>query len=160
MKKLYFTLLGLFFLSGLQAQVNCKAIKGHAFYIITLPGTMQVDENGNPVPPKINKERFIYFTTTCKTKPIINTVLYGKTVVRADEQPTAENSFTATKTDKKSIRLKAFKGNYLWKINVVEKDGKAIPDKKMTITVSGKMGTKPFLIMMKEETQLQGPDSY
>ncbi len=161
MKKLYFTLLGLLFLTGLQAQVNCKAIKGYAYGMITLPGTLQVDENGNPVTPKIYKERFIYFFTTCKTKPIINTVLYGKTIVKADVQPSAETYFTAaTSADQKVVRLKSSKGNYLWKINVVENNGKSIPEKNRSISVSGKIGAKPFLIIMKEEIELKGPEAY
>ncbi len=161
MKKLYITLLGLFFLNVLQAQVNCKAIKGYAYSMITLPGTMQVDENGHPVTPKIYKERFIYFFTTCKTKPTINTVLYGKTVVKVDVQPSAETYFTATKSsDQKVVRLKSSKGNYLWKLNVVENNGKPIPEKNKSVSVSGKIGTKPFLIIMKEEIELQGPETY
>lgn len=161
MKKLYFTLLGLFFLVAVQAQVNCKAVKGYAFSILTMPGTIRVDENGTALPVKINKQRFIYFTTTCKTKPTINTVIYGKTVVRADVQPSAETSFTATKsTDQKSIRLKSTKGQYLWKLNIVEKNGMAIPDKNSSISVTGKIGAKTFFLIMKEEIELQGPETY
>jgi len=161
MKKLYFTLLGLFFLAGLQAQVNCKAVKGYAYSILTLPGTIRVNEHGTPLPARVNKERFIYFITNCKTKPTINTVLYGKTVVKTDVQPAAEIAFSATKSnDQKRILLKAGKGNYLWKLNVVEKNGKPIPDKNISITVTGKIGTKPFFIIIKEEIELQGPETY
>ncbi|MCY7291810.1 MAG: hypothetical protein LH615_06460 [Ferruginibacter sp.] len=161
MKKLYFTLVGLFFLAGLQAQVNCKAVKGYAYSILTLPGTLRVDENGIPLPARVNKERFIYFITNCKTKPTINTVLYGKTIVRADVQPTAERAFSATKSnDQKRLFLTPGKGNYLWKIYVVEKNNKPIPDKNISISVTGKIGTKPFFIIMKEEIELQGPETY
>ena len=76
-------------------------------------------------------------------------------------QPSAETSFTATKsTDQKSIRLKSTKGQYLWKLNIVEKNGMAIPDKNSSISVTGKIGAKTFFLIMKEEIELQGPETY
>ena len=161
MKKLYLTLLGLFFLVGLQAQVNCKAIKGYAYSLVTLPGTMPVDENGHQIPPRLNKERFIYIITNCKTTPTINNVLYGKTIAKTDAKPTAETSFTATKSnDQKAVLLKPTKGNYLWKISVLENNSKPIADKNSSISVTGKINKKPFFILMKEEIELQGPETY
>ena len=161
MKKLYFTLIGLLFLFGLQAQVNCKALKGYAYSMVIMPGTLRVDENGTPLPVELHKERFIYFVTNCKTPPIINTVLYGKTVVRADEKPTKEIFFSAAKVNgQKTMLLKPGRGNYLWKLYVVPTDGKSIPNKNISITVSGKIGSKPFFIIIKEETELQGPETY
>jgi hypothetical protein len=160
MKKLYFSLLGLFFLMGLKAQVNCKTVKGYAYSMITLPGILSVDENGVTIPPRINKERFIYFTTTCKIKPTINTVLYGKTIVKTDPTPTAETSFTATKTDQKAILLRAAKGNYLWRISVMENNANPIANKISSISVTGKIDKKSFFILMKEEIELQGPETY
>ena len=161
MKKLYVTLLGLIFFTSIQAQVNCKAFKGYAYSILTLPGTVRVDENGNQLPARVNKQRFIYFTTNCKTVPTINTVSYGSTIVRADAQPAAEPFLSASKiNEEKKILIKPAKGYYLWKINVVGKDGKSIPDKNSLITVKGAIGSKPFTIKIKEETELQGPETY
>ncbi len=161
MKKLYFILLGLFFLTNVNAQVNCKAIQGYAYSITTLPGILRVDENGIPFPVRVNKERLIYFFTSCKTKPTINKVLYSGTIVKADVDPTAEISFSAVKSsDQKNITLKPRKGNYLWKISIVENAGKPISEKNNTITVTGKIGSKPFFIIIKNEVELQGHETY
>ena len=121
MQKLYFILLGLFFLTQGNAQLNCKAVKGYAYIIVTIPGNMPVDDNGNPTADRLHKERFIYFITICKLKPVINTVLYNNTVVKADSQPSYEKSFFATRrTDQKTLLIKPGKGKYLWKINIIE----------------------------------------
>lgn len=161
MKKLYFILIGLFFLSHAIAQVNCKAIQGYAYSITTLPGTLRVDENGVPLPVRVNKERLIYFFTSCKIKPTINKVLYGKTIVKADVNPTAEVSFSAVKSsDQKSILLKPRRGSFLWKINIIENAGRQIPEINNVITVTGMIGAKRFFIVIKEEVELQGHETY
>ena len=161
MKKIYFILVGLFFLNTANGQLNCKAIQANAFFITSLPGTLMVDENGLPLPVRIRKERFIYFTTSCKLTPRITKVMYGKTIVKTEVQPSFETSFTAAKiSNKKNILLKKGKGKFLWKIYVVENADNPIPDKSIAIFVRGKIGANPFLIAIKEEVELQGHDSY
>lgn len=161
MKKIYFILLGLFFLSSANAQLNCKAIQGYAYCITTIPGNLQVDENGVTLPVRLNKQRFIYFITSCKTIPTINRVLYGRTNVKTDLHPTLEASFSAVKkTDQENINLNPRKGTYLWKLDVIQNLSKFIADKNNTVTVTGKIGTKTFFLIIREETELQGHDTY
>ena len=161
MQKLYFILLGLFFLTQGNAQLNCKSVQGYAYIIVTIPGNMPVDDNGNPTADRLHKERFIYFITTCKLKPVINTVLYNSTVVKADAQSSYKKSFFATRrTDQKSLAIKPGKGKYLWKINIIENSSNPIPDKINTISVTGKIASKTFFVIIKEEIALKGPDTY
>lgn len=77
MKKIFLLLPALFLLIACFSQKRCTVTKAVAFYNMSQPGILPVDENGRPMKSKINKERFIYMLTSCKTKPVITSVTYG-----------------------------------------------------------------------------------
>ena len=160
MQKLFFILIGIIFFNSVEAQKYCKP-NGYAFSILVQPGTIPVDENGRPVKRNINKERFIYILTAGKTKPVINTILYGKTGVKWDLTGLAEKEFSAvTESTQKIMKIKPSKGCSMWRINIQEILNQAISENNPTINIKGKIENKSFTLLLIKEIAVQGFDSY
>jgi len=160
MQKLFFILIGIIFLNTVEAQKYCKP-NGYAFCIMIQSGTIPVDENGRPVKRNINKERFIYILTAGKFKPVINTILYGKTDVKWDLSGLAEKEFSAvTESTQKTMKIKPSKGFSMWRINIQEILNKAITENSPNINIKGKIENKSFTLLLNKETVVQGFDSY
>ena len=160
MQKLFFILIGIIFLNTVEAQKYCKP-NGYAFCIMIQSGTIPVDENGRPVKRNINKERFIYILTAGKFKPVINTILYGKTDVKWDLSGLAEKEFSAvTEKTQKTMKIKPYKGCSMWRINIQEIINHAITENSPTINIKGKIENKSFTLLLNKETAVQGFDSY
>ena len=160
MQKLFFILIGIIFLSTAQAQKYCKP-GGYAFSILVQPGTIPVDENGNPLKRRINKERFIYIITPGKNKPTITSIVYGKTAVKWDLPGTAESEFSAvSENTQKTMNIKTSKGCFLWRINIHEVSTIGISENTNAINIKGITANKSFTILIYKETAIQGFDTY
>ena len=159
MQKLFFILIGIIFLNTVEAQKYCNP-SGYAFSIMVQPGTIPVDENGRPIKRRIMKERFIYILTAGKIKPVINTILYGKTDVKWDLSK-AEKEFSAIiENTQKTIKIKPSKGCSMWRINIQETINHAIAENRPNINIKGKIENKSFTLLLNKETAVQGFDSY
>ncbi len=159
MQKLFFILIGIIFLNTVEAQKYCNP-SGYAFSIIIQPGTIPVDENGSPIKRRIMKERFIYILTAGKIKPVINTIFYGKTVVKWDLSK-AEKEFSAIiENTQKTMKIKPSKGCSMWRINIQEILNQAISENSPTINIKGKIENKSFTLLLNKESAVQGFDSY
>ena len=159
MQKLFFILIGIIFFNSVEAQKYCKP-NGYAFSILVQPGTIPVDENGRPVKRNINKERFIYILTAGKTKPVINTILYGKTDVKWELSKAEKEFSTVIENTQKTIKIKPSKGCSMWRINIQEILNQAISENNPTINIKGKIENKSFTLLLNKETAVQGFDSY
>ena len=159
MQKLFFILIGIIFFNSVEAQKYCKP-NGYAFSILVQPGTIPVDENGRPVKRNINKERFIYILTAGKTKPVINTILYGKTDVKWELSKAEKEFSTVIENTQKTIKIKPSKGCSMWRINIQEILNQAISENNPTINIKGKIENKSFTLLLNKETPLQGLDRY
>ena len=159
MQKLFYILIGIIFLSTAQAQKYCKP-SGYAFSILIQPGTIPVDENGIPLKRRINKERFIYILTVGNTKPVINTILYGKTDVKWDLSKAEKEFSTVIENTQKTMKIKPSKGCSMWRINIQEILNQAITENSPTINIKGKIENKSFTLLLNKETAVQGFDSY
>jgi len=160
MPKLFFILLGIIFLNAAQAQKYCKT-SGYAFSILIQPGTIPVDENGNPIKRRINKERFIYIITMGKLKPTISSIMYGKTTVKWDLPNSSEKEFSAvTESTQKTMNIKPSKGCSLWRINIQEFPNQFISENIVGINIKGKIENKSFTLLLNKETNLWGFETY
>ena len=160
MQKLFFILIGILFINTTQAQ-KCSNPRGYAFSILIQPGTMPVDENGVPMKRKITKERFIYLITSGNAKPVINTILYGKTAVKWDVADIKEKEFsTVAESTQKTLLIKPGKGGSLWKINIQEISNHVISENLPAINIKGKIDNKLFTLLLYKETAVKGFDSY
>ena len=159
MQKLFFILIGIIFFNSVEAQKYCKP-NGYAFSILVQPGTIPVNENGRPIKRKIMKERFIYILTAGKTKPVINTILYGKTDVKWELSKAEKEFSTVIENTQKTMKIKPSKGCSMWRINIQEILNKAISENNPTINIKGKIENKSFTLLLNKETAVQGFDSY
>ena len=160
MQKLFFILIGIIFLSTVQAQKYCKPC-GYAFSILIQPGTIPVDENDTPLKRRIMKERFIYIMAAGKVKPVINSISYGQTAVKGKLLPTAEKEFSAVhESTQKKLNILPVYASSMWRINIQEIAEYPILGMVLPIIIKGKMATKPFVILIYTETPLQGLDRY
>ena len=160
MQKVFFILLGIIFLNTAQAQKYCKS-SGYAFSILIQPGTIPVDENGVPIKRRINKERFIYIITMGNIKPIISSVIYGKTPVKWDLPSLAQKDFSAiTESTQKTMNIKPPKGCSMWRINIQEIPYQSISENMISINIKGKIENKNFTLLLYKETALRGFETY
>ena len=158
MKHLYLLIAASFFFCAADAQKNCTVLKSKAYYTITQPGNIRVDETGRQVNPGTSKERFIYITTSCNVKPKINLLKYGKTAFDAEiEKITGSSIVLAKNSDGEDIYFKATKGATIWRINVLEHqliNADAKPDIYLKVLIN----KRTQVIRIYSETMLLSPD--
>jgi hypothetical protein len=158
MKHLYLLIAASFFFCAADAQKNCTVLKSKAFYTISQPGNIRVDETGRQVNPGISKERFIYITTSCNVKPKITLLKYGKITVAAEiEKVTGSSIVLAKNSDGEDIYFKAAKGATIWKINIQENqliNADAKPDIYLKVLIN----KRTQVIRIYSETMLLSPD--
>jgi hypothetical protein len=130
MRALFILLCLLVTASICAAQTNCNIKNAYAFYTVSVPGAQMSDDNGNPIPPKVDIVRFIYIELGGTAKPQIKTVLYnnktlsatltavkGRTVVPGSEL--SENN---------NFKITCKKGNSLWKIELQPQGDNSMPE--------------------------------
>lgn len=163
MKKLLFTtvLLAGFFASA--AQTECRIKKAFAFYTVSIPGVQMVDENGNPVPPPIQIERFIYIEWGGTKKPEILSVRYNDTSLTATTTGVEGNAVSAgiQSVNMQERLIRAAKGNALWKIDLYPAAGTIdVKTGCRNIVIKIKCPGKNCQIKLKDEIQLITPPRY
>lgn len=127
-----------------HAQTGCTIKKAHAWYTVSMPGTIMTDENGNPVQPTPTITRFIYVEYSGTKPPEIRSVSYHSaaldfTVVKVKEKTVSigDKNLNPDKT----ISVK--KGNSFLKISVYPFEGKTMPDADCkSIVIISKAGGK------------------
>jgi hypothetical protein len=136
-----------------HAQTGCTIKKAHAWYNVSMPGTIMTDENGNPVQPIPNITRFIYVEYSGTKAPEIKSVRYHNaalnfTVVKVKEKTVSigDKNLNPDKT----ISVK--KGNSFLKINVYPFEGKTMPDADCkSIVILSKAGGKNCKFYLSSE---------
>lgn len=158
MKYLYLLIAAFFFFGNADAQNKCAVLKAKAYYTITQPGNIPVDNNGKQIKVAPSKERVIYITTSCKTEPKIFSLKYGNTGAVADlEKITGSSIILAKDFDGNDIYFRAAKGTYIWKINVQENQSEetdAFPNIYLKVLIN----KKTQVIRIYSETLLPSPD--
>lgn len=140
-----------------HAQTSCNIKNAWAFYTVSVPGVQMADENGNPIPPKVDIVRFIYIEVVGTVRPQIKTVHYhnkalpatltavkGRTVVPGSEL--SENN---------NFKITSKKGNSLWKIELQPQGDTAMPQQGCkNIIIKTNVKGKTCSFKLTKETQL------
>jgi hypothetical protein len=161
MKKIISTLIFAFFISSSFAQKKCSVLNANAFYSIPMPGNIPVDENGNPLEIKLNKNRVIFITSNCNIEPVIVKVLYDKTspnffIRKAKEDEVAKLEDEANN----KIKLNVPKLSFIWKLTIVASSSAAIPENPTLITLLWKQKSKINTLVIKKELHLAALPTY
>ena len=163
MKKSLLSILILAFVHVTYAQTKCNIKKAYAFYTVNMPGVQMVDENGNPVTPVPQIERFIYLEWKGVKAPEIENVYYN----------TSNFTMSLTKVEGSSISvgekwgnnqpktIKSSIGYSLWKIEVSPMEDKipvAIDCKNILLKI--KSAGKSCAYKIFKESQVAGLPRY
>lgn len=163
MKKIGISIILLSAVLTSSAQTNCNLKKAYAFYTVSLPGVQMVDENGNPVPPKADIGRFIYFEWSGAENPEIETILYNNKTLVANLVAVEGSSVIpgSELSQNNNFKITSKKCNSLWKIELQPKNGNPMPDtdcKNIIIKIKGK--DKAYTFKLEKETQLMTMPRY
>lgn len=142
---------------------TCNIKKAYAFYSVSIPGAQMVDENGNPIPPKANITRFIYFEWVGGSTPKIEVVSYNNRSLSATLVPVKGRSVIPGSefSESNNFRITAKKGNTLWKIELQPGDGKSMPDPDCkNIIIKTRLKGKICSIKLTKEMQLEAMPRY
>ena len=94
-------------------------------------------------------------------KPIISSVIYGKTPVKWDLPSLAQKDFSAiTESTQKTMNIKPPKGCSMWRINIQEIPYQSISENMISINIKGKIENKNFTLLLYKETALRGFENY
>jgi tRNA A37 threonylcarbamoyladenosine dehydratase len=155
MKKIINTLWLLFFITNVHAQKPCSILSANAFYSVVMPGTMPVDENGNPRKIKPNLARTIFISSNCNITPVISKVIYDNTSIPFFIEKTTNEEVSNLMDDMNNkIKLSAAKSSFIWKIIIVPSGGVSVPENPTTISIQWKQKTKINKLVVKKEMQL------
>jgi len=148
--------------SSAFAQTGCAIKKAHAWYTVSMPGTMMTDENGNPIQPTPHITRFIYVEYSGTKLPEIKSVLYNKTSLDFTVEKVKEKTvFIGDKNLNPGKMLTVRKGNTFLKINLHPFEGKAMPDADCkNIIINSKIYGKPCKYFLAVEKQFETLPGY
>lgn len=149
---------------GLLAQTSPAIIKATAFCITIQPGTIPVDDNGNPRPRPIQVERFLYIECKGVEKPQIMEITGNRIPFNYQIMTVAPGIISAGKRmlDGKDIQLVARKNCRLWKIDLTHKAGTSIfPATEIKqMTIQYRSGKKTYAFTLNNETEIRGFERY
>lgn len=145
------------------AQNNCNIKIAYAFYTLSMPGMQMSDEHGNPIPAKVNINRFIYIECCGKADPEIETVLYNDTAIIATLIAVKSNSVipgTDIDNNRKHTITKK-KSNRLWKLELQPAGDNPMPAKDCgNILIKLKVKGKSSSYQLLKETALATLPAY
>jgi hypothetical protein len=145
------------------AQPNYNIKKAYAFYTISVPGVQMADENGNPIPPKVDIGRFIYIECSGTRKPVIEKVLYNYKVLSATLSAIKGNSVIPGSELSKNneFKITAKRGNCLWKVELQTIGTDSMPEQDCkNIVIKYKANNKTRILKLVKETQLMTMPRY
>ena len=163
MKNIYTTLLLLTIVLPSFGQNKCNIKKAYAFYTVSLPGAQMVDENGNPIPPKPQIDRFIYFEWIGNGKPNIEMVSYNNKALSATLVAVKGRSAVPGSEFSKNNKFKivASKNNSLWKIELQPQEGNSMPEQDCrNIIIKTRVKGKDCTLKLVKETVLETMPRY
>lgn len=105
-----------------EAQSKCSIYKANAYFTVSMPGTVMVDEQGNQVRPAPTVQRFIYLECIGTKRPVIQAITYNNipfTPAMPESFPGSSILAGKRNEDEKEIMLKPRKGNRIWKIEIL-----------------------------------------
>jgi len=145
------------------AQNTEKIERAYAFYKVTMPGIMPVDENGQPREMPANIERFIYIECRGTQMPRVTEVLYNNTAFTATITGLKDGRILVGKKAEngQDVQLLAKKGNRFWMISLQPANNKPQPPQgSKQVIIKSRIGSKPYKFYLYKETQLETLPSY
>ena len=145
------------------AQTKCNIKKAYAFYTVNMPGVQMVDENGNPVTPVPQIERFIYLEWKGVKAPEIENVYYNTSNFTMSLTKVEGNSISVGEKwgNNQPRTIKSSIGYSLWKIEVSPVEDKipvAIDCKNILLKI--KSAGKSCAYKIFKESQVAGLPRY
>ncbi len=147
------------------SQTKYSVQNARAYYSVRLPGTLLVDDSGNPVQKEPNVINFIYVET--KKGEAINWTLAQKknklySVIATPIERTPYEVGISKATNRKII-LSPAKGNSLWQLELVPNESKTLSritkENTNAILLQGEFKKQKFTIKVDNETELSEPDA-
>jgi hypothetical protein len=147
-------LLSLFFFLNACSQTKTGIRKTYAFFQVSFPGNIPVDDNGNPM-KGADTLRFVYIETSGRQAPTISSAQYNNTTYSASVFPAEKVPVTAgtKKGSDQKIIIKPAAGNSLWRIELTPAGRTKSLQKSMII--KGAVNGKPFTTTIKKEVELE-----
>lgn len=143
------------------AQVNKSIVKGSAFYTIPTPGTIAVDDSGNPLPVRRNKVYTIVLEVKDGipewSKAWIDNKLFTVIPLAVKQSSMAVGKKRA---DGNEIVMEAAKGNSLLQLELSPQDSYQQPPQSLKqgeLLLEGKWKGKPFYYKIPMLTELASP---
>lgn len=128
-----------------------------AFFTVSSPGTIMVDENGNAVGQWF-VNHFIYLQVKGNSKPEVTSLTYNGVPysVQINKEMTDKISVGNNFNNNEAITLSATPGYSIWKISGLVKDEKRqLKSAADKIILKGSNGKQNFAYTMNGETQIQ-----
>jgi hypothetical protein len=147
-------LLFLFLFLNACSQTKSGIRKSYAFFQLSFPGNIPVDDNGNPM-RGADTLRFVYMECSGNKAPAISSVQYNNRMYDAAVFPAGKTPATPgiKKGSNEKVVLKPAAGNSLWRIELTPIERKAAPQKGMII--KGALNGRPFTSTIKKEIELE-----
>lgn len=143
MKKIFIILFFITTVLNSFAQSDCNIKKAYAFYTVSVPGMQMSDDNGNPIPPQITVNRFIYIEWSGAKDPEIETVLYNNMALSANLTAVEADSVVlgSNFSNNPDFKVVSKKCNSLWKIDLRPLKGDPMPDQNCKNIIIKTKGT-------------------
>lgn len=136
-------------LLGACAQTRSGIRNTYAYYKVSIPGNIPVDERGVPL-ERDDTVRVIYLECSGAAKPEVTTVEYPGRLYTAS---VFEEGQTVTVGD---FTLKPAKGNRLWRVELTPSEEKKVP-RTTKIIIKGARNGRAFSQAVAGETRLPSP---
>ena len=158
-------LIVVFFLIGAcnSCLAQNKVQKVGAFFTVSIPGMQRMDEKGNKIDPEPIYNRFIFLECRYEGKPKVDTVFYNGIVFKASvaDKAEAELKIGIRSNDGRPVMMTPKKGNHIWKIGLMQINGKTLQHQAVKkILVKGMLDKTKFTYTIAAETELTAPDMY
>lgn len=144
------------------AQVKNTVVKSNAFFMIPMPGTVPVDEQGNEVRPQRDTVYFIYVETKEKDIKWERAWKNGRSFsVIPSALREAKTVITSGLGGNQKIRISPADGNTVWQIELSDDQQKAAapqPLKAGEILLIGKEKGKAFYVTINTVTEIASPE--
>ena len=132
------------------AQKSTGIQKTYAYFRVSTPGNIPVDEHGNAL-ERDDTVRVIYMECSGAAMPVIDYVqypgkLYTASVFKEEQVPVTVGRFT----------IRPAKANTLWRVELTPSDEKK-PPRTSKIIMKGKRNGRTFSQVIVRETQLASP---
>ncbi|QEC55349.1 hypothetical protein [Flavisolibacter ginsenosidimutans] len=135
-------------------------VKARGYFMIPTPGTIAVDDSGNPLNASRDTVFTLYVETKSKTVKWERAWKNGRSFALIPSQINKEEIVGTAKKDNGKIVIAPGNSNTLWRLELADdqKKEKLPQAAQQGILLKGRSGNKPFYIVIKSLTELASPE--